>query len=111
MELAKITTEFTDNLQKIMFSGSSANKIFILRWANAWFDSQIEQIVLFAEKSKLTNITPIFTEMMGKMQALQKQNMEAFLNDIQTFSKMVKKRNDEYNSLMFKMRKELKKKK
>lgn len=107
MELSKITNEFTKSLQKIMFSGSSANKIFILRWANAWFDSQIEQIVLFAEKSKLTDITPVFTEAMNELQKLKKQNMEIFLNDVITFSKMTKKRNDEYNSLMFKMRKEL----
>ena len=107
MELSKITNEFTKSLQKIMFSGSSANKIFILRWANAWFDSQIEQIVLFAENSKLIDITPIFTEAMNELQKLKKQNMEVFLNDVKTFSKMIKKRNDGYNSLMFKMRKEL----
>ncbi|MCF7911467.1 MAG: hypothetical protein K9M99_02985 [Candidatus Cloacimonetes bacterium] len=107
IELAKITSKFTEKLQKIMFEGSSAEKIFILRWANAWFDSQIEQIVLFAEQNQLSEFTPVFTDAVNKLRILQKQNMEVFLNDIQTFSKMVKKRNDEYNALMFKMRKEL----
>ncbi|MCF7911466.1 MAG: hypothetical protein K9M99_02980 [Candidatus Cloacimonetes bacterium] len=108
MGLAKITDKFTAILQSLMFDNtSSVQKILLIRWAKEWLDNQIESIVLFAEKSNLTDITPVFRDAVNKLRKLQTQNMEVFLNDIQTFSKKVKKRNDEYNALMFKMRKEL----
>lgn len=106
--LAKVTNEFAANLQKILFEcDNSADKIYLIRWSKEWLDDQIEEIILFAEKNKLHDITPVFCDAIEQLRLLKRQNLEVFLNDINSYSMLQKKRNDEYHSLMFKMRKEL----
>jgi hypothetical protein len=50
---------------------------------------------------------PVFVDSLKEIKRLQLENMEVYLSDVKQYSEAVKKRHDDFNSLIFKMRKEI----
>jgi hypothetical protein len=108
MELSKINYKLSNSLRDIIFDcKSSTDKIYLVRWAKEWFDLQVDQIINFTATREIQDITPAFKEALDKIELLKRQNFEIFLNDVKKYTEVAKRNNDDYNSLMFKMRKEL----
>jgi hypothetical protein len=106
--LFKIAYKYSSKIEDVIFKlDSSSEKIFIVRWAKEWLNSQIEEIVLYIEKSKIKDATPVFVDSLKEIKRLQLENMEVYLSDVKQYSEAVKKRHDDFNSLIFKMRKEI----
>jgi hypothetical protein len=108
IKLNEITNEYSGKIENLMFDlETSAQKIIIARWAKEWMNLQIEEIVKFIEKSKIEDLTPVFKESLQEIKKLKTQNLEVFLNDVKLYSEAVKQRQDDFNSLIFRMRKEM----
>ncbi|MDD3044814.1 MAG: hypothetical protein PHF33_05085 [Candidatus Delongbacteria bacterium] len=106
--LFKIAYKYSSKIEDVIFKlESSSEKIFIIRWAKEWLNSQIEEIVHYIEKSKIKDTTPVFVDSLKEIKRLQLENMEVYLSDVKQYSDAVKKRHDDFNALIFKMRKEI----
>lgn len=108
-ELYKRTAKFQSDLQEIIFSCSkTADRMFILKWAENLLDIQIDEIIAFVADKDLQQIS---REVLQSFSALKQKNYDAYLNDAKAYSQEKANREKQYNSLMFKMRNELNKQK
>lgn len=108
-ELYKRTAKFQSNLQEIIFSCTkTADRMFILKWAENLLDIQIDEIISFVADRDLQQIS---REVLQSFSRLKQKNYDAYLNDAKAYSKEKANREKQYNSLMFKMRSELNKQK
>ena len=105
MELYKISSQFHKNLQDIVFDLDKAEeRIFLLRWANDLIDVQIYEILDFVKDKELNKISQ---NVLVEFADLKRKNYEKFISDAKAYSEERANREKQYNSLMFKMRKEL----
>lgn len=104
-ELYKRTVALQTQLQDVIFNCSDAeDRIFILKWANDLLDIQIDEILEFVADNDLQKISQtILTE----FSTLKQKNYNVYLMDAEAYSKEKSRREKEYNSLIFKMRKDL----
>ena len=103
--LYKCTYEFQSALQKIIFACvKSADRFFILNWASDLFDIQIDEVLNFIANKDLQKISASILE---EFSQLRLKNYDAYLSDARAYSEEQSKREKQYNSLMFKMRKDL----
>lgn len=108
-ELYKRTAKFQSDLQEIIFSCTkTADRMFILKWAENLLDIQIDEIIAFVADKDLQQIS---REVLQSFSALKQKNYDAYLNDAKAYSQEKANREKQYNSLMFKMRNELNKQK
>ena len=108
-ELYKRTAKFQSDLQEIIFSCSkTADRMFILKWAENLLDIQIDEIISFVADKDLQQISH---EVLQSFSALKQKNYDAYLNDVKAYGQEKANREKQYNSLMFKMRNELNKQK
>lgn len=104
-ELYKCTTAFQNDLQNIIFNCAKAeDRIFILRWANSLLDIQIDEILDFVADKDLQKIS---RDILNEFAALKQKNFDTYLNDAKAYGEEKSRREKEYNSLIFKMRKDL----
>lgn len=104
-ELYKCTTAFQNDLQDIIFNCAKAeDRIFILRWANSLLDIQIDEILDFVADKDLQKIS---RDILNEFAALKQKNFDTYLNDAKAYGEEKSRREKEYNSLIFKMRKDL----
>lgn len=104
-ELYKISSQFQKNLQDIIFDLDKAEeRIFLLRWANDLIDIQIDEILDFVKDKELSKISQ---NVLVEFADLKRKNYENFISDAKAYSEERANREKQYNSLMFKMRKEL----
>ena len=104
-ELYKCTSSLQSALQEIIFNCANAeDRVFILKWANSLLDIQIDEILTFVADNELQNISnTILTE----FATLKQKNFDAYLTDAKAYSEEKARREKEYTSLIFKMRKDL----
>ncbi len=104
--LYKLTAEFQSALQSIIFNCAKAeDRIFILNWANSLLDIQIDDILELVSDNDLDKISDtILTE----FSELKKKNYEIYLADAKSYGEEQARRDKQFNSLLFKMRKGLK---
>lgn len=108
-ELYKRTAKFQSDLQEIIFSCTkTADRMFILKWAENLLDIQIDEIISFVADKDLQQIS---REVLQSFSQLKQKNYDAYLNDAKAYSQEKANREKQYNSLMFKMRSELNKQK
>lgn len=107
-ELYKRTSSLQSALQEIIFNCAKAeDRVFILKWANNLLDIQIDEILSFVANNDLKKISQtILTD----FAALKQKNFDTYLADIKAYGEEKSRREKEYNSLIFKMRKDLMKK-
>lgn len=104
-ELFKITSSFQEKLQEVIFSVDKVeDKMFLLEWINNLVDIQIDEIIDFIKDKELSKISE---EVLKEFLDLKRKNYEIFISDSKEYGEELAKREKEYNSLMFKMRKEL----
>lgn len=105
-KLYKITADFQRALQDIVFNCAKAeDRIFILNWANSLLDIQIDDVLSIISDHDLDKISDtILTE----FSELKKKNYEIYLADAKSYGEEQTRRDKQFNSLLFKMRKGLK---
>ena len=103
--LYKLTAQFQIALQSIIFNCAKAeDRIFILNWANSLLDIQINDILALVSDTYLDNISDtILTE----FSQLKQKNYEIYLADAKSYGEEQARRDKQFNSLLFKMRKGL----
>ncbi len=96
-------------LQNIIFDCKNAeDRIFILNWANSLLDISIDEILDFVANNDLQAISQ---EILTEFASLKQKNYDIYLADAKAYAEEKAKREKEYNSLVFKMRKDLMKQK
>ncbi len=104
-ELQNILSGFLASIEKVIFSlETSEGRLFLLRWAQDWYDSQIIEIIEFTKNTEFCDI--IAVETLQKFRELNNKNLESAIKDGKTYIEAAQKRNEEFNALLFKMRKE-----
>lgn len=103
--LYKLTADFQRNLQSIVFSCAKAeDRVFILKWASDLLDIQIDDVLSLVSDNNLDKVSEsILTE----FSELKKKNYEIFLADSKSYGEEQARRDKQFNSLLFKMRKGL----
>ena len=92
-------------MQEIIFNCKNAeDRIFILNWADDLLDIQIDEILVFVADNDLQKIS---REILGEFAALKQKNFDIYLTDAKAYGEESAHREKEYNSLVFKMRKDL----
>ena len=104
-KLYHFTAKFQLTLQDIIFSCAKAeDRIFILNWANSLLDIQIDDILTLIADNDMQKISDtVLTE----FSQLKQKNYEIYLADAKSYSKEQERREKQFNSLLFKMRKGL----
>lgn len=102
-KLYKLTADFQGALQSIIFNcAKSEDRIYILNWANDLLDIQIDDILALVSDNDLDKISDtILTE----FSELKKKNYEIYLADAKSYGEEQARRDKQFNSLLFKMRK------
>ena len=104
-ELYKITSGFQEELQKIIFSLDKVeDKMFLLEWSANISNLQIDEILYFVTDKNLSRISQ---EVLKDFSDLKRKNYEVYISDAKAYSEELSRRDKEYNSLIFKMRKDL----
>lgn len=107
-ELYKLTEKLQRDLQKIIFSRENTEeRIFLLRWAETLLNIPIDEITDFVKEK---NLDAISAEVLTQFSQLKRRNFTAYLADSQAYGEAIKKREKDYNALIFRMRKDLNKK-
>ena len=104
-ELYKLTTALQNHLQQLIFSIDNVeDRLFLLKWAESLIDVQVDEILDFVKDENLLKISEtILTEFAD----LKRQNFEVYLSDSKAYSEALQRREKEYTSLVYKMRKDL----
>lgn len=103
--LYKITSKLEEKLQNIIFICYDSNsKINILKWADNIMNMRFDEVLEYVENKKLSNISK---DVLIEFSELRKNNYIEFISDIKSYIEERSIREKQYNSLMFKMRKEL----
>ena len=104
-KLYKLTADFQNALQSIVFNCAKAeDRIFVLNWANDLLDIQIDDVLALISDNDLDKISEtILTE----FSELKKKNYEIYLADAKSYGEEQARRDKQFNSLLFKMRKGL----
>ena len=103
--LYEYTNSLQSSLQEIIFNCANAeDRVFILKWANSLLNIQIDEILDFVADKDLQKIS---STILSEFATLKQKNYDAYLADAKAYSEEKSRREKEYNSLIFKMRKEL----
>lgn len=104
-ELYKITSNFQKQLQEVIFSIDNVeDRLFLLNWANNVIDLQIDEILYFIKDKDLDKISK---DVLNQFADLKRKNYDVYISDAKAYGEELARREKEYNSLIFKMRKDL----
>ncbi len=97
-------SEFQRELQEIIFTcASPADRIFIINWANSLLDIPLDSII------DDDDFRDVSAEILEGFMKLKAKNYDVYLSDAKSYGDELSRRNKEYNSLVSRMRKALKK--
>ena len=104
-ELYKLVSKLQKELQVIIFSlEKSEDRQFLLKWAEVLLDVQVDEVLDFVKHKELSKIS---LDVLTEFADLKRKNFEAYISDSKAYSEELQRREKEYNSLIFKMRKDL----
>lgn len=105
-KLYNLTAAFQKALQNIVFNCAKAeDRIFILNWANDLLDIQVDDVLAIISDNDLDKISETI---LMEFSELKKKNYEIYLADAKSYGEEQARRDKQFNSLLFKMRKGLK---
>ncbi len=108
IEVFKLKAQLQQTVEAILFGlKDSAKRVRLLRWSEWLFSGQVMATQALLEDRRIPLEPTVLADIATSFRQLQQRNLEAFLRDAQHFAAMRKERDDEYNSLVFRMRKEL----
>ena len=103
--LYKFVAMLQSELQDIIFNCKNAeDRVWILNWANSLLDIQIDEVLKFIANNDLQKISHTI---LAEFAALKQKNYDIYLADAKAYSEEKARREKAYNSLIFKMRKDL----
>lgn len=103
--LYKFVAMLQSELQDIIFNCKNAeDRVWILNWANSLLDIQIDEVLKFVANNDLQKISHTILD---EFAALKQKNYDIYLADAKSYSEEKARREKAYNSLIFKMRKDL----
>lgn len=103
--LYKFVAMLQSELQDIIFNCKNAeDRVWILNWANSLLDIQIDEVLKFVANNDLQKISHTILD---EFAALKQKNYDIYLADAKAYSEEKARREKVYNSLIFKMRKDL----
>lgn len=103
--LYKFVAMLQSELQDIIFNCKNAeDRVWILNWANSLLDIQIDEVLKFVANNDLQKISHTILD---EFAALKQKNYDIYLADAKAYSEEKARREKAYNSLIFKMRKDL----
>ena len=103
--LYKFVAMLQSELQDIIFNCKNAeDRVWILNWANSLLDIQIDEVLKFVANNDLQKISHTILD---EFAALKQKNYDIYLADAKAYSEEKTRREKAYNSLIFKMRKDL----
>ncbi|WP_337372191.1 hypothetical protein [Phascolarctobacterium succinatutens] len=103
--LYKFVAMLQSELQDIIFNCKNAeDRVWILNWANSLLDMQIDEVLKFVANNDLQKISHTILD---EFAALKQKNYDIYLADAKAYSEEKARREKAYNSLIFKMRKDL----
>lgn len=103
--LYKFVAMLQSELQDIIFNCKNAeDRVWILNWANSLLDIQIDEVLKFVANNDLQKISHTILD---EFVALKQKNYDIYLADAKAYSEEKARREKAYNSLIFKMRKDL----
>ena len=104
-ELYKLISKLQSELQAIIFSlQKSEDRLFLLKWAEVLLDLQIDEVLDFVKYKELSKIS---LDVLTEFADLKRKNFEVYISDSKAYSEELQRREKAYNSLIFKMRKDL----
>ena len=104
-ELYKRTQEFQSQVSNLIFScQNSEDRMLIFKWAFPLWNLSIDEVLRFVADK---NLSAISADILRDFAALKSKRYAAFLNDAKAYSQAQKERDNQYNNLIFKMRKNL----
>lgn len=107
-ELTKLVHQFMQQLEKVIFNTkTTAQKIWLIRFSEAWQQGVVNQITDFLAKEQLIERDDVLLIMSDELRKVQQQNLAACLQDAQSYSEALAQREKDVNTLIFKMRKAL----
>lgn len=99
------TRKFQNQVSDLIFScQNSEDRMLIFKWAFPLWNLSIDEVLHFVADK---NLSAISADILRDFAALKAKRYAAFLNDAKAYSQAQKERNDQYNDLIFKMRKNL----
>lgn len=103
--LYKFVAMLQSELQDIIFNCKNAeDRVWILNWANSLLDIQIDEVLKFVANNDLQKISHTILD---EFAALKQKNYDIYLADAKAYNEEKARREKAYNSLIFKMRKDL----
>lgn len=103
--LYRYAAELQSNLQDIIFEcKNTEDRIFLLNWSSSLLDIQINEILGFVADHDLQKISKA---VLGEFAALKQKNYDVYLADAKAYGMEKADREKQYNSLIYKMRKDL----
>lgn len=105
LQLFKLASQFESDIEKILFAlPNMATRMQLLRWSEAQTQQHFNQL---HQQTELCVNNDTWQTIRAELRQLQQRSLETFIQDMAYFSQERKKRDDEVNSLIYKMRKEL----
>lgn len=99
------TREFQNQVSDLIFScQNSEDRMLIFKWAFPLWNLSIDEVLRFVADK---NLSAISADILRDFAALKSKRYAAFLNDAKAYSQAQKERDNQYNNLIFKMRKNL----
>ena len=104
-ELYKLVSKLQKELQIIIFSlEKSEDRLFLLKWTDVLLDLQIDEVLDFIKYKELSKIS---LDVLIEFADLKRKNFEVYISDSKAYSEELQRREKEYISLIYKMRKDL----
>ncbi|MBR4642040.1 MAG: hypothetical protein IKO74_04875 [Selenomonadaceae bacterium] len=103
-ELYKLAEKLQRDLQEIIFASDTEEKIFLLRWSEPLLNLPLDEIKNFIRDKELDAISE---EVLRKFAALRQKNFAEYLADGKAYGEAFKRREEDFNTLIFRMRKDL----
>lgn len=105
--LYKSAEKLQRDLQEVIFKrDKTEERVFLLRWAEPLLNLPLDEISNFIRDRELNAIAE---EVLNQFAELRRQNFEQYLADSKSYGEAVQKREKEFNALIFRMRKDLRK--
>ncbi|MCK6613892.1 MAG: hypothetical protein L6Q47_06610 [Ignavibacteriaceae bacterium] len=105
LELKRIINNFQSSIEEIIFSLSeSDDKLFILQWASEWYESQFVKILDVIKNTSIDQF--LSSDTINEFRQLKERNLESVIFESGAYKKEVDELSNEFNSLLFRMKKE-----
>lgn len=103
----KKLNEFIKEIENVLVNTIDPEvRRWLIKWNNDWFSNEIADNLSILNTKEAESLFLMFSE---NIRQIKENNLKEFYNDVNGYMEHIKQREKEYNSLVFRMRKELSK--